>query len=378
VAKPDETRGLEAALNDTSILELDHAANPDPEEFLHAAMQWHFDPETGSRFWLDHAPSLGFDPQTDIRTWDDLRMFPNVVNELRDVPVEHLIPKGYGPRPDVMRIVESGGTTGAPKRVVVMRDWWGTFIGWCAMRRDEQEVPRDRHVLAMQVTGPHMAGEQWRAVNKLRGGITFSIDMDPRWVKKLVATGRADLVEEYTDHLIDQASYHLITQDIGILTLTPPLLARICRRDDLVEKIQEKVQAILWGGAHMDADSRYLYRTEIFPGVKLFGGYGTTMAAGGGGTERPGLGHDDPCAYDPFSPYVTFSVVDPDSMEVVPFGERGQVVVNHVSKSFLLPANLERDTALRVPGRPGQLGDSIADVEPVQVFEGTKVIEGVY
>jgi hypothetical protein len=33
----------------------------------------------------------------------------------------------------------------------------------------------------------------------------------------------------------------------------------------------------------------------------------------------------------------------------VPYGARGQVVMNHISKAMFLPNNLERDTAIRVP-----------------------------
>jgi hypothetical protein len=169
----------------------------------------------------------------------------------------------------------------------------------------------------------------------------------------------------------------LQTQDIGMLMSTPPLLERLARRDDLVELVRRKVEAIQWGGAHMDGDSRHLYRTEVFPGIKLHGQYGSTMVLGGA-AERLGLTDDDPCIFDPFSPYITFSVVDPETGQTVPYGERGQVVMNHVSKSFLLPNNLERDMATRIEPREGQVGDSVADVTPVPRFEGEDVIEGVY
>jgi hypothetical protein len=98
----------------------------------------------------------------------------------------------------------------------------------------------------------------------------------------------------------------------------------------------------------------------------------------GGAAERPGLTDDDPCIFDPFSPYITFSVVEPDTGRTVAYGERGQVVMNHVSRSFLLPNNLERDMATRIPPLEGQVGDSVADVTPVQRFDDEAVIEGVY
>jgi hypothetical protein len=94
--------------------------------------------------------------------------------------------------------------------------------------------------------------------------------------------------------------------------------------------------------------------------------------------DRMGLAEDEPRVFDPFSPHVTFSVVDPETGERVPYGARGQVVMNHVSRSLFLPNNAERDVATRVAPLPGQLGDSLSDVGPLTVFGGEEVIEGVY
>jgi hypothetical protein len=222
-----------------------------------------------------------------------------------------------------------------------------------------------------------MAGALMRSQAAAVGGVAFTIDMDPRWVKKLIGAGKADEANAYAEHLIDQAAFVLQTQDIGVLWSTPPLLERLARRDDLVELVREKVELIEWGGAHMDADTRQLYRTEIFPGLTIAGGYGSTMVLGGA-PERLELTDEDPCIFDPPSPYITFSVVEPDTGRRVPYGERGQVVMNHVSKSFLLPNNLERDMATRMPPLEGQVGDSVADVTPVRRFDNETVIEGVY
>jgi hypothetical protein len=127
----------------------------------------------------------------------------------------------------------------------------------------------------------------------------------------------------------------------------------------------------------MDADTRYLFRTEVFPEVVLYSGFGSTMILGNA-SERHGLTDDDPCVYDPFSPYMSFEVVDPDTGVAVPYGTRGQVVMHHVSKSLLMPNNLERDQATRIRPLPGQVGDSVGDVAPVDTFDDETVIEGVY
>jgi hypothetical protein len=96
---------------------------------------------------------------------------------------------------------------------------------------------------------------------------------------------------------------------------------------------------------------------------------------------RPGrepLSDNDSIVHDPRSPYITFTVIDPDSGDLVPYGQRGQVVMNHVSRAMFLPNNLERDTAIRGAAPRGQIGDSVSEVKPVEVFGGQAVAEGVY
>ena len=81
--------------------------------------------------------------------------------------------------------------------------------------------------------------------------------------------------------------------------------------------------------------------------------------------------------FDPRSPYVVFWVIDPETGAKVAYGERGQVVMNHISKGMFIPNNLERDTAIRLPARRarrrfGQRGRT------GRGFGGEPVIEGVY
>jgi phenylacetate-coenzyme A ligase PaaK-like adenylate-forming protein len=361
-----------------SLLDLPLDAKVDPGAFIRAAMEWHFNPATGSAYWLERAKSLDFDPRQDIKSIEDLALFPNIVDELRDVRAEDLIPRGYGSHPDVIGVYESGGTTGAPKRVVILRDWWDRLEAWTSPRLDAHGFPRKVNWLVILPSGPHVAGSLTRRQASERGGIRFTVDMDPRWVKKRIAAGHPEEAEAYAEHLVEQAAFLLRTQDIGVLITTPPVLERIARHDDLVELINQKVKGILWAGAHMDADTRHLYRTEVFPGVKLVGMYGSTMILGSNTIERLGLTLDEPCIFDPPSPFIIFTVIDPATGRRVSYGERGQVVMNHLSKNMLLPNNLERDLATRIEPLADQVGDAVADVAPVAQFNHEEVIEGVY
>ncbi|HEV2634155.1 MAG TPA: hypothetical protein VGX23_03340 [Actinocrinis sp.] len=356
---------------------LDPAVHPDdPEEYLRAAVEWHFGEETGSPFWLERAGSFGFDPVRDVRTYEDLALFPNVADELRDVPVQDLIPRGYGRNPAAPRVFETGGTTGAPKRVIMMPDWLEASID--RMLAGAQFAGRPpANILIAAPTGPHKIGCMYDYVVARQNTVKFTIDLDPRWVKKLISQGMADQAAAYVEHVLDQIEHVLASQDVGLLVTTPPLLAACARRPRLAALINAKIRLVFWGGAHMDRDQRYQLMFEHFPNVRMVSRYNSALILDGA-SERAGGSPDDEIVYDPRSPVVTFRVVDPETRAPVGYGHRGQVVMNHLSKGWFLPNNLERDTAVRVEGPAGQIGDSVAGPKPVAQFGGERVIEGIY
>lgn len=363
--------------NTDSVLDGSFDETPDSREFIETAMAWHFNPATGSPFWLNRVRTLGFDPRRDVCSFDDLALFPDVTRELRSVSARDLIPRGYGDRPEMVGIYESGGTTGVPKRIPLLACWANRIVAWNALNMELRGDPSEVNWLALVPTGPHLFGELIRRQACLRGGIALTIDLDPRWMKKCVRENRMDEAGRYLDHLVEQAESVLAAEDAGVLVATPPLLVRMARNKKLVDLINHKVRTILWSGTHMDRDTRHILCKQIFPSVHLYGGYGSTMILGGV-DERPDTPEDGSCVVDPFSPYITFSVVNPETCRTVEYGERGHLITNHISRSMLLPGNLERDTGIRVRPSPGQLGDAVADIMPVSAIDNQTVVEGVY
>jgi phenylacetate-coenzyme A ligase PaaK-like adenylate-forming protein len=347
----------------------------DLDAFLRAAIAWHFGEDTGSPFWLRAAKTLNFDPLTDIATFDDLQMFPNVVNQLRSAPIEELIPRGYGTPAPIPLIFESGGTTGAPKRTVQLPDWVEQVIRWQVEDFGAGGFVRGSGLVCLMPSGPHGVGYLSRSVAQRLGSVFHAIDLDPRWVKKLTARRATKEISMYVDHVLEQAEFILRTQNVANLHTTPPLFEAIARSDRMVDLVNEKVRYVLLSGAHMDADTLDLLR-EIFPQTVITMAFGSTMILSQGITRVATNG--DEFVFDPRSPYVVFRVVDPDTGERMAFGKRGQIVMNHISKGMFIPNNLERDSAIRLPGPDGQLGDSVSEVAPVTTFEGEAVIEGVY
>jgi len=360
---------------DFSILDVPCDTPPDDvEAYLCAAVAWHFGADTGSPFWLRAAKDLDFDPCTDVRTFADLRRFPNLVDELRSVPVEDLIPRGYGSPLPVPRIYESGGTTGAPKRTAQLPDWIEQVTRWQVEDFSGGGFVPGEGLLCLMPSGPHGVGHFDREVAERLGSTFHPIDLDPRWVKKLAARNATAEVAAYVDHVVEQARFVLETQSVANLHATPPLLEALARDDTLVDLINDKIRYVLLSGAHVDLDTFDVLR-DVFPGAALATVFGSTMILSQAATR---IVDDGTAVFDPRSPYVVFWVVDPETGEQVPYGQRGQVVMNHVSKGMFIPNNLERDTAIRVPGPAGSVGDSVAEVAPVAVFGGEPVIEGVY
>ncbi|MFI5985302.1 phenazine antibiotic biosynthesis protein [Streptomyces sp. NPDC051555] len=349
----------------------------DPDEYVRELMQWHFRAETGCPFWLRRAAQLDFDPLTDVNGVADLARFPHVIDEFRDTPIEDLIPRGLGPNPKIAGIYETSGTTGAPKRFVMFEEWLEAYLSWDSRLDRVISETGPLNSLAVVPSGPHMFGEVTTRWARRCGGVKFTVDLDPRWVKALIAQGRTDDADAYAEHIVDQAAHILRTQNVGSLATTPALLERIARRPELVELINKSVRAITWSGAQMDADTRDLLTGQIFPGIPLLGIYGSTTVLGGA-KERDDEEFEGNPINDSFSPYISLRVIDPETGEEVGFGERGQVVMSHLTKYALLPNNLERDMATRVAPPEGAIGSSVAGVGPVAVFGGNPVIEGVY
>src|ERR1700730_4855967 len=100
-------------------------------------------------------------------------------------------------------------------------------MGWMNAGLDAHGFPRNVNWLAVMPSGPHIAGEWVARYATDRGGLKFSVAMEPRWVKKLITAGKVAEADAYAEHLVEQAAFLLQTQDIGVVMTTPPLLERI-------------------------------------------------------------------------------------------------------------------------------------------------------
>ncbi|MEI7033740.1 AMP-binding protein [Streptomyces pratensis] len=343
-------------------------------EHLRSTLSWHFDPATGSPFWLRTAKDLGFDPLTDITEIADLRRFPDLSGELRTVPAEDLIPRGAVVGD--FEVFESGGTVGAPKRVVD-----GTArsknVEWVSRVLADHGFPRQGHWLHAGPTGPHVVGRTVRHLAQLRDSLCFTLDFDPRWVKRLIGSGRTELAAEYREYLLDQMELVATTQNISVLFITPPMLEAVCARPALYDRLAQSLKAILWAGTSISPESLHQIEETFFPDARIAAIYGNTLM--GIAPQRPKeAGDEHACVFRPYFPQSVVELLDPENGGPVEYGERGQVLVHQLSRDMFLPNVLERDTAIRVRPAKGDDIDGLADIAPLRTKGAPAAIEGVY
>ncbi len=185
--------------------------------------QWHFHESTGSPFWLEQKSKLKFDPLKEVKCFEDLKKFPLFEDDLlRGGPVRRWVPKGLEGRPTY--VFETGGTTGIPKSRVVIDDFRIDYEMFSDTLPDEY-FPRGANWLMLGPSGPRRLRLAVEHLCQHRGGISFCIDLDPRWVIKLIKKGWMEHLEEYKKHCIDQAITILTAgHDIKCMFTTPKLL----------------------------------------------------------------------------------------------------------------------------------------------------------
>jgi len=334
---------------------------------------WHFDPKTGCPFWLEYASKLKWDPRKEIRGYADLDKFDPFQDEwLRGGPVRRWVPKAYADKP--IYVFETGGSTGVPKSRINIEDFRIDYEMFSATL-SEESFPKGADWLMIGPTGPRRLRLAVEHLCQHRGGICFHIDMDPRWVVKLIAKGRMDVMHEYKDHVINQSLTLLRAHDnIRCLFTTPKLLEALCERVSLKKS---GITGVFCGGTQMTRQFHKFAREELMEGAEFVPTYGNTLM--GLACHKPFDPADDySIIYYPPCPRAMIEVVDPNEpTRLVDYGQVGRVRLTTLTKEFFMPRFLERDEGIRHPPCAKYPWDGVGDVRPFSGF-ATPIIEGVY
>ncbi|HEY7915090.1 MAG TPA: hypothetical protein VIG62_24495 [Blastocatellia bacterium] len=336
-------------------------------------VQWHFDPETGTPFWLEFAKGLDFDPRREIQSYADLgKLGPFQDEWLRGGPVRRWVPRGYTGRP--VYVFETGGSTGVPKSRINIEDFRIDYSLFSETLPDEY-FPKGSDWLMLGPSGPRRLRLSVEHLAQHRGGISFCVDLDPRWVIKLIKWGQIDMVEKYKQHVIEQGLTLLRAhENIQCLFTTPKLLEALCEK---VSLRRMGIKGVFCGGTEMTPQFHRFAVEELLDGVYFAPTYGNTLM--GLATHKPPTPEDNyAIIYYPPSPRAMIEVVDPDNPDrVVEYGATGRVRLTTLTKEFFMPRFLERDEAEREPPCDLYPWDGVRNVRPFSRFQ-TTVVEGVY
>jgi phenylacetate-coenzyme A ligase PaaK-like adenylate-forming protein len=342
-------------------------------------VRWHFDPATGAPFWLERARSLGFDPRKEIRGFDDLAKFGLFEDEwMRGGPVRRWVPRAYQDKS--IFVFETGGTTGIPKSRVAHEDFRIDYELFSQSLPD-QFFPKGSNWLMLGPSGPRRLRLAVEHLCQHRGGICFCVDLDPRWVVKLIKKGWMEHLKAYQEHVIDQAITVLSAgHDIKCLFTTPKLLDALAARleKDGSSVAQSGITGIFCGGTEMTSQwVRFAIEELLGPGVYLAPTYGNTLM-GLAAAEMPTREQEYKITYYAPQPRAAVQVVDFDNPDrVVEYGQTGRVMLTTLTKEFFVPRFLERDEGERERPSAKYPWDGVSGVRPFHGFAATTTV-GVY
>jgi phenylacetate-coenzyme A ligase PaaK-like adenylate-forming protein len=348
------------------------------DEHVREIVQWHFSESTGAPFWLEFAKKLDFDPRKNVTTFEDLRKFPPFEDAwLRGGPVRRWVPKAFADRP--IYVFETGGTTGIPKSRVAIDDF-RTDYELFSDTLPEEYFPKGSNWLMLGPSGPRRLRLAVEHLAHYRGGICFCVDLDPRWVIKLIKKGWNEHLNAYKEHVIQQALTVLEAgHDVKCLFATPKLLEALALAlEDRGTTIREVgITGIFSGGTEFTPQWTRFAVEELLDGTYITPTYGNTLM--GLAASKPVTAEDGfKIAYYAPQPRAVIEVVNPDQPdELVDYGETGRVKLTTLTKEFFVPGFLERDEGERE--RPFELypWDGISGVRPFQALAETTTV-GVY
>ena len=361
-----------------ATLEAIQAQRQKLDAWVREVVAWHFDPATGCPFWLDAAKKLDWDPRKEVKGFEDLKRFPSFEDEwLRGGPVQRWVPKGLAGKP--VYVFETGGTTGVPKTRINCEDFRIDYELFSNTLPDEH-FPRGGNWLMLGPSGPRRLRLGVEHLCQVRGGISFCLDLDPRWVIKLIKKGWNEHLHAYKDHVIDQAVTILQAgHDIKCMFTTPKLLESLALRlESMGTSIRKMgITGIFSGGTEFTPQWNRFAHEELLDGAYMTPTYGNTlMGLASSAPSGPFNGYK--IAYYPPQPRAVIEVVSfDDENKVVAYGETGRVRLTTLTREFFMPGFLERDEGEREAPYAKSPWDGVSGVRPFHEFAATTTV-GVY
>ncbi|WP_425720451.1 hypothetical protein [Micromonospora sp. DT233] len=318
----------------------------------------HFDPETGSPYWLKRAVELAFDPR-DITAYDQLAALGHT--DPRGVDPVDLLPQ-VASTPPAGRLWESTGTLRGPCRFVHTATMTLHREHWQARHLRSAGFAPGRTWLRVCPGGPHALGRGAGQLARHHRCTVHTVGVDQRWIRRLLRDGLVGAINAYVDHVVGQIVDVLQQRPVDYLEAAPAVLTTLLScRPDLVSRLA----GVDLTGTHLTPGT---YRDVVAAldggvvGHRYVGaaGYAIGLPVHDGGELMP---------YLPAYPQVTMAVVDPaDPTRTVGYGELGRLRLTVLHEDLFLPNVLQRDQALRYRPPAGWPCDGVANVAPLQAM----------
>ena len=241
-------------------------------------VDWHFDPATGAPSGsTTRRSSAGIRARRSPASTTSTRLGPFEDEWLRGGPVGRWVPRGLAGKP--VFVFETGGTTGIPKSRIACDDFRTDYELFSSTLPDEH-FPKGANWLMLGPSGPRRLRLAVEHLAQFRGGICFCVDLDPRWVIKLIKKGWMEHLEAYKDHVIDQAVTILgANHDIRCMFTTPKLLESLALRLESMGTTIRKagITGIFSGGTEFTPQWNRFAHEELLDGAYMTPTYGNTL-----------------------------------------------------------------------------------------------------
>lgn len=314
----------------------------------------HFDPDSGTPYWLDLQKMLGFDVRKEIHCALDFHLLgPMDVNALRSRPLKDFIPRSLQHRLPEMILSESGGTTGTPcRRVFSKEEFYSAFISPWLKAVEKYSFPKKGNWLFIGPGGPHIIAHSAREMARSLGSLEpFSVDCDVRWIKKQEPDSLGFTL--YLDHVLDQAINIIGCQQIDTIFTTPILLTSLADRMSIEQR--QRIRGVHTGGMAQDGELSARLK-KLFSNAVILPGYGNSLFGVIFERHAPKPGEEsvffvqDPALWLQLVPLLSSADEVIDLQSVQPPNEPGRVILHRLDPSFLIINLVERDCACYTAG----------------------------
>ncbi len=224
-------------------------------------------------------------------------------------------------------------------------------------------------------TGPRRLRLAIEHLANFRGSSCYFVDLDPRFVKKVISNKQFDVARAYMDHVVDQGVTILKNRKVSGLFTTPKLLEALAEKINLYDA---GIRGVFCGGTSMSPQYvRFLVEELLENRIGFYPTYGNTLMGLAASVPLQPEDQFSVTYYAP-QPRAVLRVVNPqNTAETVSYGAFGRVELTTLTKEFFMPRFLERDEAIRRLPRPPYAWDGVGDVRPFGAME-KNIVEGVY